>query len=146
MKLIKEGLRPVSGRKPAQESRGTEFRQTLVAWKQTPAAFRPSLRALARELGTTRQLLSHYLFGLEEWRREKDLERLRAQAKAKNVTLAPEAEKRYLTWLRKIEERQARDAVIDARRARKFAASLGNVKHRLSDSWSQFDRSTWGKK
>jgi hypothetical protein len=40
----------------------------LIAWKQTPESLRPSLRALARGLGTSHQLLKHYLDGLEKWR------------------------------------------------------------------------------
>jgi hypothetical protein len=58
----------MSGRKPKQESRSAEFRQRLIAWKRTPESLRPSLRALARELGTSHQLLKHYLDGLEKWR------------------------------------------------------------------------------
>ena len=58
----------MSGRKREQESRSAEFRRTLIAWKQAPESCRPSLRALARELGTSHQLLSHYLDGLEKWR------------------------------------------------------------------------------
>jgi len=99
-----------AGRKPKQESRAIEFRQRLMAWKQTPESSRPSLRALARELGTTHQLLSHYLAGLEEWRRERDLEPFRVNAKARNIPLTPGLENRYIAWLRKIEARQARDA------------------------------------
>jgi hypothetical protein len=60
----------VSGRKPKQESRSAEFRQRLMAWNQTPESLRPSLRALARGLGTSHQLLKHYLDGLEKWRYE----------------------------------------------------------------------------
>jgi hypothetical protein len=56
------------GRKPTQESRSTEFRQSLIEWKQSPEWSRPSLRALARQLGTSHQLLKHYLDGLEKWR------------------------------------------------------------------------------
>jgi len=56
------------GRKPKQESRAAEFRRSLLAWKQTPESLRPSLRALARKLGTSHQLLKHYLDGLEKWR------------------------------------------------------------------------------
>ena len=55
------------GRKTNQESRSAEFRRSLLAWKQTPESLRPSLRALARELGTSHQLLKHYLDGLEKW-------------------------------------------------------------------------------
>jgi hypothetical protein len=124
----------MSGRRPKPESRSAEFRQTLVEWKQTPAAFRPSLRTLARELSTTHQLLSYYLATLEEWRREKDLEEFRAKARAKSVTLTPAIEKRYLTWLRKIEERQARDAARTAKWVNKHAALLHRLKHLLPDS------------
>jgi hypothetical protein len=127
------------GRKPKQESRAVEFRQTLIAWKQTPESLRPSLRALACELGTSHQLLSHYLPTLEDWRRKEDLERLRARAKAKNLTLTSQDEKRYLAWLRKFEERQAHDAVRAARRASKYAALLDSVQHLLPDSWTHFD-------
>lgn len=74
--------RPMSGRKPAYESRATEFRQRLSAWRQMPADERPSLRALARELGTSHQLLSHYLDGLEIWRAEEQAKQIRARAKA----------------------------------------------------------------
>jgi hypothetical protein len=124
-------IRRVSGRKPAQHSRANEFRQKLIEWKQTPESLRHSLRALARELGTSHQLLSHYLSTLGEWRREKDLERLRAQAKAKSLTLTSEDEKRYLAWLRKIEKRQAGDAARAAKWASKHAALLDSLKHLL---------------
>jgi hypothetical protein len=63
-----EDVHPVSGRKHTEESRAPEFRERLSAWRQTPASARPSLRALARELGTSHQLLMHYLRGLEKWR------------------------------------------------------------------------------
>jgi hypothetical protein len=56
------------GRKPTQESRSAELRQSVIEWKQSPEGSRPSLRALARQLGTSHQLLKHYLDGLEKWR------------------------------------------------------------------------------
>jgi|SRR5579863_968498 len=49
-------LRPVRGRKPAYESRAAEFRQRLMVWKGTAESSRPSLRALAVELGTSHQI------------------------------------------------------------------------------------------
>jgi len=55
------------GRKTKQESRADELRRRLISWKQMPELQRPSLRALARELNTTHQLLLHFLFGLDEW-------------------------------------------------------------------------------
>jgi hypothetical protein len=58
------------GRKPRQESRAIEFRRELIDWKQTPESARPPLRALARELGTSHQLLTFYLNGLEKWQGE----------------------------------------------------------------------------
>ena len=116
------------GRKPKQESRAAEFRRRLIEWQRTPVAFRPSLRALARELATSHQLLSHFLTGLEEWRLEKELEPLRAKAKAKNITLTSEDEKRYLAWLRKIEKRQTRDAARAAKWASKHVALLDRIK------------------
>ena len=61
----------MSGRKPKAESRSEELRQALVAWQQMPEGKRPSLRQLARERGTSHQLLSHLLEGLEGWRRNK---------------------------------------------------------------------------
>jgi hypothetical protein len=93
------------GRKLKLQSRATEFRQRLIQWKQSPVSFRPSLRALAGDLATSHQLLSYFLSTLDEWRSERDLERLRAQAKAKNLALTLKDEKRYLAWLRKIEKR-----------------------------------------
>jgi hypothetical protein len=56
------------GRKPTQESRAAEFRQRLIAWKQTPGSLRPSLRGLARELRTSHQLLKYFLDGMEKWK------------------------------------------------------------------------------
>lgn len=69
-----------AGRKPQAESRATELRQRLVVWKQIPEPARPSLRQLARELGTSHQLLNHYLVGLDEWHRKERYSRTKQQA------------------------------------------------------------------
>jgi len=116
------------GRKPKQQSRSAEFRESLIEWKQTSESSRPSLRALACQLGTSHQLLSYYLSVLQEWRQERDLERLRTQAKTKNLTLTPDVEKRYLAWLRRIEERQARAAAKAAKWTSRHAALLDRLK------------------
>jgi hypothetical protein len=58
------------GRKPADESNAKAIRTRLVSWQQAPEAQRPSLRALAQELGTTHQLLSFYLKGLSKWQQQ----------------------------------------------------------------------------
>jgi hypothetical protein len=57
----------IRGRKRKLESRSAEFRHMLIAWKQAPESARASVRGLAREIGTSHQLLEHYLKGLEEW-------------------------------------------------------------------------------
>src|SRR5438094_5272847 len=118
----------MKGRKRKEESRATVFRQQLTESKQTPKALRPSLRALARDLGTTHQLLSHYLAGIDKWRWKAELERFRAQAKAKNSTLTPAVEKKYLAWLTKIEARQVRDAAKSAEWARKHCDVIDRLR------------------
>ena len=111
------------GRKPKQESRAEELRQRLIAWNQTPVRSRPSLRALAVKLGTSHQLLKQYLDGLEKWKRDKDLERIRASAKAKGVRLTPEYEEEYLAWVKGIEDREAQERRKHPGLAKKIAAA-----------------------
>lgn len=83
------------GRKPNRESRSAEFRRRLIMWKQIPGSHQPSLRTLARELGTSHQLLSHLLVGLEKWREK---ERYReAKNRCEEIRSRAEAEKRDLT-------------------------------------------------
>jgi hypothetical protein len=67
----------MSGRKPKTESRADEFRQRLVIWKQTPEFSRPSLRELARQLGTSHQMLNHLLKGLDKWQAQEDWRRVK---------------------------------------------------------------------
>ena len=57
------------GRKPADRSRAAEICARLATWRQQPAEQRPSLRALAAELGTSHQMLSFHLKGLNDWQR-----------------------------------------------------------------------------
>lgn len=80
------------GRKPKQESRAVEFYGTLAAWKQMSQSSRPSLRALARQIGTSHQLLSHYLQRWEKWQAKECTRRgkeIRARAEAENRSLTP---------------------------------------------------------
>ncbi len=86
----------MKGRKKKQESRATEFRQRLVEWSGLPESARPSLRTLACELGTSHQLLQHYLSGLEDWqwqqrcrqaRQESEEIGARAKAEGREMTL-----------------------------------------------------------
>ena len=55
------------GRKPKEESRAEELHEKLAAWRQIPESSRPSLCKLADQLGTSEQLLSHYLKTQDEW-------------------------------------------------------------------------------
>jgi len=83
------------GRKPAGESRAAEIRIKLLAWKQTPEPHKITVRALAREIGTSHQLLACYLKGLKEWQ-AKDYQRRakavreRAWAENRGTTAAEE--------------------------------------------------------
>jgi hypothetical protein len=87
------------GRRLALESRATEFRQRLTAWKLNSDSSRPSLRALARELGTSHQLLSFYLKHFEQWQGKE------YWRKAREIRATANAERRPQTqW----EDRQAR--------------------------------------
>jgi hypothetical protein len=67
----------MKGRRKKDESRANEFRQRLLAWSQTPESSRPSLRELARELGTSHALLQHYLNTLDKWQADEDWRRAR---------------------------------------------------------------------
>jgi hypothetical protein len=80
-----------AGRKPLCQSRGEEFRQRLSAWKSSVLS-RPSLRALARELGTSHQLLGSYLKGLNNWQEKqyrRRAEGIREIAATENRDLMP---------------------------------------------------------
>ena len=92
MKSPHRASRHVSGRKHACGSRATEFRYRLTAWKRTPDSSRPSLRALARELGTSHQLLTFYLKRLDQWQANeywRQAREIRARVKTENRLLTP---------------------------------------------------------
>jgi hypothetical protein len=80
-----------------------------------PEGKRPSLRQLARERGTSHQLLSHLLEGLEGWRRNKGLEQFRANAAAAGVPFTPAMERRYWAWVAKEPARAAKEAARQAK-------------------------------
>jgi len=73
--------RAASGRPPAYESRAAEFRRRLIVWKQTPESMRPSLRALAGELGTSHQILVYHLNRLDRWQAQERAKRIRAEGR-----------------------------------------------------------------
>jgi hypothetical protein len=83
------------GRIPKEESRAAEFRHALVEWKRAPESARPSLRELAHTLGTSHQLLQHFLKDLDKWRIE---ERARKARQAREEIVARvDAEGRPMT-------------------------------------------------
>jgi hypothetical protein len=80
------------GRKLKSESLGIEIRARLSEWKQMPEYSRPSLRALARDLGTSHQLLTFYLKRLDEWQAKeywRQAREIHACAMAENRVLTP---------------------------------------------------------
>ena len=73
------------GRKHLDQSRANEIRARLTEWKQLLESSRSSLRALARELGTSHQLLGHYLRHWEVWQAkeyQRQANELRRRARA----------------------------------------------------------------
>jgi hypothetical protein len=87
------------GRKPERESRATNLREKLAAWQETPKSLRPSLRGLARGLGTSHQLLMHYLKTLPKWLAKEHLRlamEILARAKAESRPMTPQE---YEQWL-----------------------------------------------
>jgi len=88
-------MRPGAGPKPKEESRATELRQALIAWKQIPEGSRPSLRFLALQLRTSHQLLTHFLNTIDEWGLE---ERIRlAKERAEHIQARAQAEGRRMS-------------------------------------------------
>lgn len=61
--------RPKRGHKPIGESQASAIRTRLVCWRRMPETSRIWLRALASELGTSHQLLTLYLKGLDNWQK-----------------------------------------------------------------------------
>jgi hypothetical protein len=113
---ISAGFPKRRGRKPAGESRAAEIRMKLLAWKQTPEPRKISLRALARELGTSHQLLGSYLKGLKDWQ-AKDYPRrakaIRERAWAENRGTTP-AEEQQAVALDRAGLRLMLESVMDS--------------------------------
>ena len=70
------------------------------------------------------QVLSADLIGLDSWRWRIDLERFRANAKVRGLRVTPALERRYLAWLKRIEERQARNREKAASQAARYAKRI----------------------
>jgi len=90
--LVECRTAPKKGRRPANQSRAVEFREKLAAWQRMPEFSRPPLRAVARELGTSHQLLSHYLKTWDKWQTKEYRRRaaeIRARAWGENRGLTP---------------------------------------------------------
>src|SRR5882724_4279550 len=87
------------GRKPADESRASAIRTRLVSWSQAPEAERPSLRALAEELGTSHQLMSFYLKGLDRWQQQ-EYHRKAQEIRSKGVGMTYADEQQMIAYER----------------------------------------------
>jgi hypothetical protein len=91
------------GRKPAAESRGSEIRARLAEWMRKPKFSRPSLRVLARGLGTSHQLLSFYLKNLHRWQSKeywRQAKEIRARANTEGRTLTQQEEQQVYAYNR----------------------------------------------
>ncbi len=83
------------GRRSADDSHATAIRTRLTSWLREPEDQRPSLRALAIQLGTSHQLLSFYLKGLNKWQRkdyERQAEAIPTRANTEHRFMAPSEE------------------------------------------------------
>jgi hypothetical protein len=103
MKTLGQRIRSSCGRKRAQESRSTELRRALLRWKQTLESSRPSLRVLARELGTSHQLLSFYLKNLHKWQSKehwRQAKEIRARASADGRAMTQQEEQQVYAYNR----------------------------------------------
>lgn len=118
------------GRKRISESRGTEIRARLVEWKQIAEASRPSLRALAAELGVSHQLLSFYLRHWDRWQAKEYLRNAKdisAGAKAENRTLTGEDQAQIVAYTRAYLQSEANSMIVDMLTALRKAAKRGKL-------------------
>jgi hypothetical protein len=93
----------MKGRKPKAESQASQIRASIAEWKRKPKFARRSLRMLAREFGTSHQLLGHYIKqwdkwqGKECWRQAKEI---RARANAEGRPLTQQEEQQVYAYSR----------------------------------------------
>jgi hypothetical protein len=114
----------MKGRKPKSESRASEIRASPIAWKQMPEFMRLSLRALARQVGISHQLLGHYLSRLDEWQSKEYFRQAReshASAAAENRPLTTSEEQQANAC-----DRAGRDNSASATRGFKATAPFPN--------------------
>jgi (2Fe-2S) ferredoxin len=87
------------GRRPSAESDGDRIRARLKIWRDEAPEPRPSLRQLAKELGTSHQLLCFYLRGLDEWQfqvHQQANEAIFARARGENRGITPSEESQVI--------------------------------------------------
>lgn len=95
----------------------------LAGWRQMPARGRISLRGLARQLGTSHQLLKYYLDGLEKW---EYMERSRrAQQESDQIIARAILEDRPLT---QFEEDRRFACTIASFKAKAYCVLLDDMK------------------
>jgi hypothetical protein len=115
------------GRKPADESRTEAIRTRLVSWSQVPEGQRPSLRVLAKELGTSHQLLSFYLKGLNRWRRKEYLRKAQ-EIRDKGLGMTWTDEQQALAYKRAAFQLMLDDALEPTFQRLEDGAKAGNLK------------------
>ena len=121
------GAKGRKGRKPANESRAEVICTRLVSWSQAPEGQRPSLRALAKELGTSHQLLSFYLKGLNKWRRKEYLRRAQV-IRDKGLGMTWTDEQQALAYERAAFQLMLDDALEPTFQRLEEGAKAGNLK------------------
>ncbi len=118
------------GRKPAVQSCAAEIRARLLTWKQTPEPQRISLRALARELGTSHQLVGHYLACWEKWQAKEyrlKANDIRTRAKAENRYMTPGEESQVIAYERASFRSMLDSVLADKLRQLQVAAKAGTL-------------------
>jgi hypothetical protein len=114
------------GRKPSDKSNAAAIRTRLVSWRQAPERTRPSLRALAKELGTSHQILSFYLKGLNRWQR-KEYHRKAAEIRSKGLGMTYADEQQALAYDRAAFQLMVDDALERTFQRLEESAKTGNL-------------------
>jgi hypothetical protein len=121
------GAKGRKGRKPANESRTEAICTRLVSWSQASEGQRPSLRVLAKELGTSHQLLSFYLKGLSKWRRKEYLRKAQ-EIRDKGLGMTYVDEQQAVAYERAAFQLMLDDALEPTFQRLEAGAKAGNLK------------------
>jgi hypothetical protein len=98
-----------------------------VSWSQASEGQRPSLRVLAKELGTSHQLLSFYLKGLSKWRRKEYLRKAQ-EIRDKGLGMTYVDEQQAVAYERAAFQLMLDDALEPTFQRLEAGAKAGNLK------------------